>query len=400
MKNLRTSAICSLLFASAVFAKPDSKTIFPVKIDPAVVDDSPYRYNGVVLTQDARGSGFCAWNQRTFFTAAHVVYGELGWGTAPIWNPTANSTVLDPSREIQSRGYYRFNSYAEIVDAQGSPAAFGKDVVLAFAFKDLIPGPPADLNFTGGTDLRGSGSKLITGYPAIEAYTNTETDGYFMHQTGPFNIPFSPHSDGSLIALAVTTGPGNSGGPVWTKNAGKGWSVGGILVGGLPSETVVYTISRDLDALTRSVQPVLLKETPFPVHGVSFSNLFFPYTQSQTIPDGTENWSNFLVGVRGFGEGALITSVKLSLTIKTTHVGDLQVYLIGPGGYTALIHNEEGAGDNDLILRNMDLTASFVGIDPYGKWAVRVRDRLKGDIATLVSYRLEVAAGTSAVPVP
>ncbi|MES2661259.1 MAG: proprotein convertase P-domain-containing protein [Verrucomicrobiota bacterium] len=402
MKNLKFPAIGTLFFAGTVFAEAAPKTTFPVVIDPAVVNQSPYRFNGVVLTNEARGSGFCAWNERTFFSAAHVVYSDSGWGEPPIWCPTANSEEVDLQNTIQSRGYYRFNRYAEIVDDQGTSAAFGKDVILGFAFKDLIPGPAAKLNLDGDTDLRGDVSKFITGYPAEIFYNDTDTGGYFMHQTGPFDIPFSYSSNGSLAATRITTGPGNSGGPIWTKNEGKGWKAAGVLVGGLPSETVVYAFSTDLNALTRAVAPVIQKkqEAPFPIRGVSASTLYFPFNQSQTIPDGADKWSSYIVGVRGFGDDMVIKSVKLNLTIETAHRGDLQVYVAAPGGYTALLHNEQGAGKDNLVFRNLDLTSAFAGVEATGKWAVRVRDRLKGDIATLKSYRLEVTAeeGDSTTP--
>jgi subtilisin-like proprotein convertase family protein len=164
-------------------------------------------------------------------------------------------------------------------------------------------------------------------------------------------------------------------------------------MGGLPSECVVYSFSKDLNALTRSVRPVIQKkqQTPFPAQGVSASSLFFPYNHSQKIPDGADKWSSYIVGVRGFGEGMGLKSVKLNLTIRTKHCGDLQVYVVAPGGYSALLHNEEDADAHDLIFKNLDLSDSFTGIDPNGKWAVRLRDRLKGDSAILKSFRLSVS---------
>ena len=76
MKNLKITALGTLFFAGTLSAEAAPKTVFPVKIDPATVDQEPYRFNGVVLTAGARGSGFCAWNKRAFFSAAHVVIDE------------------------------------------------------------------------------------------------------------------------------------------------------------------------------------------------------------------------------------------------------------------------------------------------------------------------------------
>lgn len=394
MKNLKLPAICALLVTGSQIATAGPKTTSPVKIDPASIGEAPYRFNGVVHTGQSRGSGFCAWNQRTFFSAAHVVYGDEGWGEPPYWLPTLNADDATPDDGFLSRGYFRLNRYAEIVEEQGESAAFGKDVILGFAFKDLIPGKPAKVNFTGAEALREKGPKLITGYPAMNSYTDTPTDGYHMYETGPFNNRFHYASNGSLFTTLVTTGPGNSGGPIWTQGNHENWQASGILVGGLPSETVIYSFTPELRSLTRAVAPIVREKpgTPFPVNGVSASTLFFPYNRSHKLPDGTDKWSSFIVGVRGFGEGATLTSVKLNLSIKTKHRGDLQVYIVGPGGYSATLHNEDGAGKDDLVFRNLDLTSAFAGIDPTGKWAVRVRDRLKGDVCTLKSFRLEVAA--------
>jgi V8-like Glu-specific endopeptidase len=394
MRILKLPAICTLFLSGSLLVIAGPKTKSPSKIDPDTIGKAPYRFNGVVHTGTARGSGFCAWNQRTFFSAAHVVYEESGWGAPPYWLPTVNADDVSTKDGFLSRGYFRLNRYAEIVDAQGTSAAFGKDVILAYAFKDLIPGKPAKVNFKGAEALRENGPKLITGYPAINSYKDVPTDGYHLYETGPFKNRFRHSSNGSLLTTRITTGPGNSGGPIWTMSKNQRWKASGILVGGLPSETVIYSFTKDLNALTRAAAPIVKKKpgTPFPVRGVSASTLFFPYTRSHKLPDGTDKWSSFIVGVRGFGEGAKLTSAKLSLNIKTKHRGDLQVYVIAPGGYTALIHNEEGAGKNNLKFRNLDLTDAFAEIDPNGKWAVRVRDRLKGDVCTLKSYRLEIAA--------
>jgi hypothetical protein len=393
-QNLKLPAIGALFFSVTLLATAGPKTQSPVKIDPDTIGTAPYRYNGVIHTENARGSGFCAWNSRTFFSAAHVVFGDEGWGAPPYWLPTVNADDVSVDDAILSRGYFRLNRYAEIVEEQGESAAFGKDVILGFAFKDLIPGKPAKVNFNGTAALRENSPKLITGYPAMNAYTDTPTDGYHLYETGPFKNRFQYSSNGSLHTTRITTGPGNSGGPIWTLGKNKKWQASGILVGGLPSETVVYSFNKDLTALTRAVAPIVKKRagTPFPVHGVSASTLFFPYTRSQKLPDGSDRWSSFVAGVRGFGEGAKLTSVKLNLNIKTKHRGDLQVYIIAPGGYNVMIHNEKGAGKDDLIFRNLDLTSEFAAIDPTGKWAVRVRDRLKGDVCTFKSFRLEIAA--------
>ena len=108
------------------------------------------------------------------------------------------------------------------------------------------------------------------------------------------------------------------------------------------------------------------------------------------LPDGATQWTNFRVGVKAFERDSITSIVRLSLDIRTKHRGDLQVMLTGPDGAEALIHNEGGAGKDNLIIKDMDLSEAFAEVDPNGTWILRVQDRLKGDVCTLRSFRLEI----------
>jgi subtilisin-like proprotein convertase family protein/V8-like Glu-specific endopeptidase len=394
MNHLKLPSLGILMLAASATAATKPKTTNPVKVDPALINDKPYRFNGVVLTDSARGSGFCAWNKRTFFSAAHVVFGESEWLAPPTWTPSPNSETLDDSEAIQSRGYYRWTDYAKLVATTDSKQAeFSKDVILGYAFKNLITGEPANLNLYGSRDLRNKGQTLITGYPAENSYLAENTDGYFLHQTGPSTTTFQEFFGKALIATKISTGPGNSGGPVWTKSPKGQWQAAGVMVGGLPSESIVYAFSSDINALLRAVTPVIQREitAPVAVDHVSATSIFFPYTRARAIPDGVQKWTSFEIKVNGFDRAALVEGVKLSLDIQTKHRGDLQVALTGPGGYEAMVHNEEGAGRDNLVISNKDFTSDFSDIPANGKWYLRVQDRLTGDIATLKSILLEIA---------
>ena len=318
--------------------------------------------------------------------------------------PTVNADAVDQEDGIQTRGYYRWTDYAELVATEGSTsAAFGKDVVLGFAFKELIPGKPAHMNLQGGRDLPKGVQTMITGYPAKDPYNDKPIAGYFLHRTEPAVTPFRSFADRALYTTLITTGPGNSGGPIWTKNAKHGWTAAGVLVGGRPSETIVYSFSNEINSLIRAVEPVIARKPTgaIGVNGVGATSMFFPYTRHHVIPDGSQRWSNFKVGIKAFEMDSVVTTVKLSVNFETKHRGDLTVILAGPGGYETIVHNEEGAGKDDLVINNKDFSAAFTGIDPNGTWILRVQDRLKGDIATLKSFRLEIAAEEGeSTPVP
>ncbi|BCU75614.1 proprotein convertase P-domain-containing protein [Luteolibacter sp. LG18] len=411
MKTIALSALGLVSLAGMAHA---DKTLNPVKIDPLLIDTEPYRFNGVVLTDEVRGSGFVAWNQRAFFTAAHVVSSlggddteaTLDWGLPPDWVPMNNSDTADTEATIPSRGYYRFKSYEALAEAQKAVngSAFSRDVVLGFAFEDLIPGTPAVLNTNGYKDIRGNVTTMITGYPAVNFYTGEDIPGYFLHQTGPGITPYAVDFGRAMRTSLVTTGSGNSGGPLWVQK-GASWVASGVLVGGLPSETIVYAFSPDVNALTKSVAPIVkpTPATPVSVGGVGATSFFFPMTKAKKIPDGVARYTDFRFNVSRFEEGAAVTKVHLNLDISTPHQGDLLVVLQGPGGVATIVHKEEGGDEDDLVIDDKDFSEAFSGIYANGPWTVRVQDRLKGDIATVNKIALEIgvdkASGTT-TPTP
>ncbi|MEO7099142.1 MAG: proprotein convertase P-domain-containing protein [Luteolibacter sp.] len=410
MKIVTFPAVGLLVIAGSAHLLADplsaaSKTLNPVKVPDAKIGDAPYRFNGAVISGNYRGSGFCAWNRKTFFSAAHVVFDdEAGlWSSPPVWYPHSNAAVLDDDQSIKTRGYYRWTNYSELVALDGNNGdAFGRDVILAYAFKNLISGSPAKLNLRGTSDLRNDIKSMITGYPAVNAYTGKPIEGYFMHQTGPGVTPYKTYAGNSLTTTLISTGGGNSGGPVWTKNPDVGWTAAGVLVGGLPSESVVYAFSGDINALTRAVTPVIKSDLPhtIDVDRVSTSSRFFLYDHSKTIPDGVPKWTEFPISVGGFEVDDKVQELRLTFKITTHHRGDLQVVLAGPGGFEVLVHNEQGAGKDNLVLKNADFSSFFAGIDPTGKWSLRVQDRLKGDIATVEFVQLEISVDGTAVSAP
>jgi subtilisin-like proprotein convertase family protein/V8-like Glu-specific endopeptidase len=394
MKILNFPTIAILFLGGSLVSSADPKTTYPVRIDSSDLGQEPFRFNGVIRTSTARGSGFCAWHNRTFFSAAHVVYGEAGWEVPPLWYPEYHSFKIRRNAAIQSRGYFRWTSYADLAgDEFTNVDDFSQDVVMGYAFKDLIDGTPAPLNRNGEADLRQKNETMITGYPAENAYYGEDIEGYYLHQTGPKQTIFKHFYGDAVTTTLLTTGPGNSGGPVWVKDAKSNWRASGVLVGGRPSECVVYGFSNSIRSLTRAVAPVIQTEigVPLVVPGVSATSLIYPYDTPTRIPDGVHKWTSFPFAVDGFADGDLATVVKLSLRILTTHRGDLVIVLQAPGGASTIVHNEEGAGGLNLTLNEKDYSAELADSEANGTWFLRVQDRLKGDSTLLKSIRLEIS---------
>ncbi|NJM38458.1 MAG: hypothetical protein HC845_11695 [Akkermansiaceae bacterium] len=213
-KKLNLPILGLLLFAGTAIGQ--DKVANPQRIDPFLIDQAPYRFNGLVLNFEAsdeegttttpaapvltsRGSGFCVWNRKTFFTAAHVVYDapetsggiaptERGiWLPPPTWAPAVNAANLTGARQIKSRGYFRWRAFGDFASeiAINSPEAFGQDAVLCYALTPLIDGAPAKINLNGFNDLQTKKKSLITGYPAENFYREKPIDGFFLHETGP-----------------------------------------------------------------------------------------------------------------------------------------------------------------------------------------------------------------------
>lgn len=406
-KNIfKISALACLLLAVASVSAA-AKTTVPQKVASSLVNTAPYRFNGVVTTDEGRGSGFCAWNKQTFFSAAHVVFDDesLKWLEPPLWYGKMNAARLTPSAAVRSRGYFRWTEYAKLVDEDGGLAgeAFGQDVILGFAFKDLIQGPPARLNLNGMGTLRTPVRAMMTGYPAEIAYNDKPTKGYFLHRTGPFVSSYKRYSGMALETTLISSGPGNSGGPIWTPAPRNSWVASGVVVGGLPSESIVYAFSKETNAFLRAVTPVLTPGVPESIEqrGVESSSRFFSSNLSRVLPDGVHKWTDYSFNVDGFPTDAVVTSVKISLNVKTSHRGDLQILLTAPGGYSTIIHNEQGGPRKNLVIRNRNVSEDFLDIPVKGRWMVRFQDRLKGDISTVRSVTLEIASdGGSEAPTP
>lgn len=388
-------------------SKSKSKTQTPVRVSDAKLSKDPYRFNGVVTTGEARGSGFCAWNKRTFFSAAHVVLDmedeeNVKWDVPPKWNPQVNSLKLPLKKAIQSRGYYRWADYLDIVNssAVNSDKAFGRDVILGFAFRDLIRGTPAKLNLNGSSDLRRPVTKLMTGYPAEVAYTSNTLKGYFLHETGPAKSIYSILSGSAMETTLISSGGGNSGGPIWTKSDKDGWTAAGVVVGGLPSETINYAFSSETNTLLRAVAPIVKKSGPQSIRSkeLSASSVYYSSNKKIRLPDGVHKWTDVPFTVNHFENESTVTAVRVAVKVKTSHRGDLQIMLTGPGGFNTIVHNEQGAGARDLIIAYRDVftdvSEDFEGIPVNGRWALRFQDRLKGDICTIESAVLELEAET------
>lgn len=395
MKNFYLPfALAGLLLPATAGEAP--KTNSSQRLGEESLAQEPYYYNGIVFSGDSRGSGFVAEHPNLFFTAAHVVFGESSWNPPPTWvGGYSDEASPGAELEIPSRGYFRWTQYANIVAEAGpnSRRAFSRDVALAWGLEPFVDGIPASMDFKGVSSLKRPNLSMITGYPAELDYTG-ETGGYYLHSTTPDITPFKPAIGPYLYATHISTGPGNSGGPVWVQDAMGNWKAGGVLVSGRPSETGVYAMSGDIKSFLQAADPVLSsprRSMKF-VKGVGASSTLLSMPKPKKIPDGKKSWTRIPLSMLRFPEESTISKVKIELEITTAHRGDLIVALLGPGGVMSILHNGEGAGEADLLFEDYDVSGPFAGGLPNGRWTLLVQDRLKGDPAVVNRFELEIVA--------
>jgi hypothetical protein len=221
----------------------------------------------------------------------------------------------------------------------------------------LINGTPAKLNMNGSRDLRKPVTKLMTGYPAEVAYTSNTLKGYFLHETGPAKSIYSTLSGSAMETTLISSGRGNSGGPIWTKSDNSDWTAAGVVVGGLPSETINYAFSSETNTLLRAVAPIVKKSGPQSIRSkeLSASSVYYSSNKKIKLPDGVHKWTDIPFQVNHFENESKVLAVRVAVKVKTSHRGDLQIMLTGPGGFNTIIHNEQGAGARDLVIAYRDV---------------------------------------------
>jgi subtilisin-like proprotein convertase family protein len=110
------------------------------------------------------------------------------------------------------------------------------------------------------------------------------------------------------------------------------------------------------------------------------------------IPD------NNSTGVRDtihFNDNARAGTVKVSVDITHTYIGDLRLSLIAPSGRTVILHDRNG-GSADNIKKTFNASsvpglASFAGESVQGDWTLFVQDLAAADTGLLSRWEIEIS---------
>jgi hypothetical protein len=198
-----------------------------------------------------------------------------------------------------------------------------------------------------------------------------------MHHTGLFTDPFLDDQEGQgghYTADRVTTGSGNSGGPlvVWNPSSSK-YELAGILVSGSDySDDIwfagVYALGSE--ALNAAQDALGIARSGLSTRRSNWS-LGWIKNASQTFARRSFDFR---------GAPPQTIEVSLSLDIRTGRRGDIDAYVRSPGGRVRVVawRNANDAVQ-DLELSDHDITGGMLYANGRGIWTLFFRDVLPGN---------------------
>ncbi|MES2996320.1 MAG: proprotein convertase P-domain-containing protein [Verrucomicrobiota bacterium] len=338
---------------------------------------------GLVLTRVGnsgyRGSGVIVRDPKLIFSCAHVFYSDGVWADDYRFF-RAFHEVDSPYFEdgAAPRGLHYFTGYSSMVRNYGESSRRTYAYDFAVLYGNQSFGPAVGWWSDGGEVLRSTQWKRIVGYPSSISYTGS--DGYYyQHATDWFRNTAQESYDTYHTFDGVSTGGGNSGGPVFVWDDGDEQQyLAGILVSGSPDSAGVNALDENTDKLADNA---LGAQTITRV----FSNDF-----RTKLPDNTTGYRTRSLRVNGFS-GAVM-KLNFSVHISTPRRGDLDVYLRSPGGRIRWINKASEDSSNDLVVVERKMARTFAGRPAEGIWRLHMRDTRARNRATFHECSLKITA--------
>lgn len=325
------------------------------------------------------GSGSVALDRRLVFGCAHVVYDNGRWAGIFAFARAYN-------------GFYRpswFNDYAfargfRILDgyyATRFDDDFDYDFAVAYSGYSGDFGPALNLVDNPYSSLTGGASKRILGYPSYLDYFwmnfRDYRSGYFyLHKTGDFTRSFKldqgsfyyyPTYYPYLDIDNVTTGPGNSGGPVLVYEGGE-WKLAGILVSGSANSAGIFSV----DTAAKSMADLLLYRVE------NGQQKEVTTTKPVVLRDGSLAYRSMKLdlGRRLPWETVRVT---LRMDVQASSTNEVQAFLRSPSGRSYIVSSA-----------NVNATADVLGIfasdgSDSGRWILYARDVIAGNGSAIVN---------------
>ncbi len=326
-----------------------------------------------------RGSAVVARDPRLIYSCGHLFYEKGVWSTEYLFYRNYDGQSAPKfSIGVAPRGFRYFTQYATNVKSAGqnSSRAFSYDFTVFFGNNSF--GPAVDCWPSGGAAIRSGRLKQIVGYPAEIDYTG-ESGRYYQHGTDWFPTQASQARDDYYVFKKVSTGPGNSGGPLFVQDeSGSEYALAAILVSGSYSTAGVYALNADSESMASAA--LGLKEVTS-----TFTN-----TKDTNLPDHSETYVTRQVEATGFTGN--VTELSFSMSVATPRRGDLDVFLRSPSGRVRWISKSSATTGANLNIQDADYTSKFLGVAAAGTWSLKMRDVVKGNVATFDSFSVKISA--------
>lgn len=343
-----------------------------------LADTSTGYLQSTVDGYDYRGSGVITRDPRLIYSCAHLFYENGMWATHYNFHRAYHSEFSPSSSDGQApRGIQYFTTYGNNTDSFGSNSsrAFAYDFTVLYGPDSF--GDPVGWWSDGGERLRSTDLKRIVGYPKTIEYTGARGFAY-QHSTDYFGRSAFTVTGAFLDFNNVSTGSGNSGGPVFVRDGDtQDDYLAGILVSGSYSTAGAYALNADSNNLASAALGL-------PKITNTFSN-----TTPVQIPDARFAYTTREVIVSGFDDS--LTDLLLNLSISTTSRGDLDVYMISPSGRIRWINKRSANTSNNLIKNNANYTTTYRGDVANGRWRLKMRDTVALDRARFNSFGVVVS---------
>ena len=124
-------------------------------------------------------------------------------------------------------------------------------------------------------------------------------------------------------------------------------------------------------------------------HGSSAPDKSIPDNNSRGIKDKITGNDTFSV-----------SSIKVSVDITHTYIGDLRVTLISPAGTSVTLHDRDGGSANDIHalfdIQSVPGLHAMTGESVQGKWVLHVQDLAAADRGRLKSWSLDISGRENA----
>ena len=373
-KNITAGLVC---IAGILAARAEAQVVYPKR---ALVDLSTGYLESYVAGDWYTGSGVIARDSRLVYSCGHLFYEDGVWATDYLFYPGYNdSSSPDPSRGIAPRGFRYFTSYANNVKVYGSSSsrAFAYDFTVFYRSSPF--GTAIATAADGRAALVSDELKRIVGYPSSIDFTRAR--GYsYQHATDWFTNQAYPLRGSYYGFDGVSTGPGNSGGPVFVQDTGaETYSLAGILVSGSYSTAGAYALDAAAEAMANSAL------------GASGSvQQVYRNTSSRRLPDAARGYVNRRVDAAGFTGN--ISDLTFNMKITTPRRGDLDVYLQSPSGRIRWINKKSRNNNRNLVVKKADYSANFRGLAANGPWRLKMRDSVRKNRAVFEQFSISINA--------